>query len=783
MSDIVVGIKLKADGSGLVGQMTNAKGKVTQFGTAADTAGKKAKGASTNIGAMSAASGTLSGRIGSLLSPIGLLTGGIGSITLLMTLGIRKFVQYSDEMTNLTNQLKLVTGSSDELASTQTKLLNLANQTRSGYGATVELYTKMFRATKDLNVSQDQLLAVTKAVNQSFQLSGASSAEAEGSTRQLAQALASGAFRGDEFNSVAEQAPRLMEALAAETGKTTGELREMAAQGELTSEVLIKALVNQSEKIASEYAKLDSTIGQASTVIGNNMRVLIQTFNDTTAAGSALGNGLLAIGNGLADLNNFIASGALAGYLSALADLWTNWGSTVESVSTDTVGIVRQMFEWYVEYAKWALKLMGTAFLQFPQNVRAMVSIVAVELASLVDVGYEYGNAFGKVVGVQLANMVDKAGIYAKELADIMAFWDGDTYDSNAAIAQANTIAAGMTNGYLAAAEKQVTASRNARLSTIKDILATRNAALDSFDAQIAKANALAAARHHSAANDDADSPDKIQGEVGNGQTNVSDSELQKLRDSLLSQEAAIAQHLQQKHALLANAYAQGKIQEDEFIQLSLAANQQYHNELDNYNTARANLMLTSGAQIFGSMADLAKTFGSEQSKTYKTLFAVQKGFAIAQGTLNFATALSNASAAQPWQLKFTAMAEAAASGAQLMSAIKGANYAGQAHDGLRRVDNEGTYVVRRDEMVLNPKQRDNFEKVVAATTSPNSGVAANSPNYTFAPVISIDATNATPGMEDKIKQQVDAGLREFDAELQRDFATNGQRSRMLRAG
>jgi len=177
-------------------------------------------------------------------------------------------------------------------------------------------------------------------------------------------------------------------------------------------------------------------------------------------------------------------------------------------------------------------------------------------------------------------------------------------------------------------------------------------------------------------------------------------------------------------------------------------------------------------------LAGLAKTFGGEQSTAYKAMYAVQKGFAIAQGILNLTTAISNASAL-PFPANIPAMAQAAATGASLVSTLKGAQYQGQAHDGLARVpnSNEGTYLLRKDEMVLNPKQRENFEQVVENTSG---GASAAGNVYNFNPQINIDATNATPGMEDKINQQVNNALKEFDGELRRDFSNNGMRAQML---
>src|SRR5690606_9136410 len=114
-------------------------------------------------------------------------------------------------------------------------LLAVANSTRSGFEATAGLYTVLSRNTEELGLGTEKLTALTKTINQTFAITGGSAAGMDGAIRQLSQALASGALRGDEFNSVNEQAPRLMEAVADSLNMTKGELRDFAATGAITS--------------------------------------------------------------------------------------------------------------------------------------------------------------------------------------------------------------------------------------------------------------------------------------------------------------------------------------------------------------------------------------------------------------------------------------------------------------------------------------------------------------------------------------------------------------------
>jgi len=83
--------------------------------------------------------------------------------------------------------------------------------------------------------------------------------------------MASGALRGDEFNSVNEQGNRLMIALADSLGVGIGELRNMAAQGRLTTDVIVNGLLSQGNNIGKEFAKTTSTISQSMEIAGNNV--------------------------------------------------------------------------------------------------------------------------------------------------------------------------------------------------------------------------------------------------------------------------------------------------------------------------------------------------------------------------------------------------------------------------------------------------------------------------------------------------------------------------------
>ncbi|MGM8900838.1 tape measure protein, partial [Psychrobacter sp. 1Y4] len=123
---------------------------------------------------------------------------------------------------------------------------------------------------KEMNLAQQDVLSVTKTINEAIQLSGGSAESNQAAITQLIQGLQSGVVRGEEFNSIMEQSPRLARAMADGLGVTLGQLRAMAAEGKLTSEVVITAVQSQGAAIQSEFDKMPLTAANSLSQLKNN---------------------------------------------------------------------------------------------------------------------------------------------------------------------------------------------------------------------------------------------------------------------------------------------------------------------------------------------------------------------------------------------------------------------------------------------------------------------------------------------------------------------------------
>ncbi len=176
---------------------------------------------------------------------------------------IRDVATTADEYNNLAARIKIATGEGDAFESAMSGVVGVAERTSAALDTTATLFTRITQAGRELNLSQRDALALTETINQAVALGGQSAESSNAAIVQLIQGLQSGVVRGEEFNSIMEQAPRLALALADGLGVGTGALRQMAAQGQLTSQTVIAALSGQSQAVAAEFEKLPPTVGRA----------------------------------------------------------------------------------------------------------------------------------------------------------------------------------------------------------------------------------------------------------------------------------------------------------------------------------------------------------------------------------------------------------------------------------------------------------------------------------------------------------------------------------------
>ncbi|MCQ2040267.1 MULTISPECIES: tape measure protein [Stutzerimonas stutzeri subgroup] len=286
---------------------------------------------------------------------------GVFSVSAL-TGAVRGIANAADSYNLMNARLKLATSSQEEFNTAQSELRRIATATQAPLESLATLYQRISRPLQEAGRSQKDILAVTEAVATSFRVSGASAQEAENGVIQFAQALGAGALRGEEFNSVAEQAPRLMQALADSLNVPIGSLKEMASQGLLTADVVTTALVEQLAVLRAEAESLPETVGGAMTALSDrwneaigkaDVEPLIEAIN---SLGDTLGDPVVV--DNLVKLASALAT--LAGSAVDGASEFVDLGQRIAFVAANAAGMVTELDKVDQQIADIDRSLSGT---------------------------------------------------------------------------------------------------------------------------------------------------------------------------------------------------------------------------------------------------------------------------------------------------------------------------------------------------------------------------------------------------------------------------------------
>ena len=270
---------------------------------------------------VSQGAGGLGGNVDRLKGAFGGLQGLLAAAGL--GIGVSEIIETADAFKTLEARIKLATGEGAAFITGFEGVKEIANETFSSIESTGELFARISQAGESLGLAQGEILSVTRTINEAIKLSGGSAASADAAITQLIQGLQSGVVRGEEFNSIMEQAPRLAKAMADGLGVTRGELRAMAQDGKLSSEVVINAVRSQGEAIAGEFATLPTTVSNSLQVVKNQIFNFVGEIDGALNQTSKLAEGISYIGDSLEDLDPAV--------VSALTDTFENsLGAVVE---------------------------------------------------------------------------------------------------------------------------------------------------------------------------------------------------------------------------------------------------------------------------------------------------------------------------------------------------------------------------------------------------------------------------------------------------------------------
>lgn len=244
---------------------------------------------------------------------------GLGGLT-------RELIQTADTAKLLEGRLRQVVASEEELVAVQERLFQIAQRTRSSYESTVTLFQRVARSADQLGKSQEELLGFTELIQKAIISSGTTSQEAASGVIQLSQALASGKLAGDEFRTVLETMPAVARAvgdglnkmgLSTKTGVAA--LYELRDAGKLTATNFIEAFMLMRESVERDFSKVPLTVGQAMTVLGNELIRAIANFDKTTGVTATLSGAIVGLAGNLDTLGKAVSGiAAGAGFLALI---------------------------------------------------------------------------------------------------------------------------------------------------------------------------------------------------------------------------------------------------------------------------------------------------------------------------------------------------------------------------------------------------------------------------------------------------------------------------------
>lgn len=292
----------------------------------------------------------------------------------------------ADLFSNLNARIGLLNAAQAGWNVTLQDTADIALATYSSLEGTVQLAFSLARAGKSLGVSQAETLALTSTINKANQLAGQSAAATDAALVQLIQGLQSGQLRGEEFNSVMEQSPRLAQALADGLGKPIESLRQLAEDGQLTSSVVIAALQSQAAAIDKEFAALPLTIGRSIAQLQTRWTMLIGSLDASSGASATVARGIQAIAENLDELAA-VAGRAGAVLLAAFA---------IQAAKA---------FRTYVAEATLATRatnLLSLSISKLPRVVNITVALVGFETAYQVGDWLQKNFAIARELGVAI---------------------------------------------------------------------------------------------------------------------------------------------------------------------------------------------------------------------------------------------------------------------------------------------------------------------------------------------------------------------------------------------
>lgn len=387
-------------------------------------------------------------------------------------LAVRELLTLMNTFETLQNRLRSTGLEGESLTGVYRALLAVSNETRSSVEGSIELYSRLAVSTKELGVSQQQLIDFTKSLNQAILLSGASAQEAQAGIIQLSQGIASGTLRGDELRSVLEQLPAVADVIAKSLKVTRGELRKMGEDGKITAQTVLKAFQEARGELDQRFAKAVPTLSQSFQVLRNNVLDFIGRLDAATGASAGISRALMLVANNL----DTLAAG-FARLLGTVAAFAVAYGALRGLLAAQAFGAaIAASLELNKAVAAGTVVMLGSAEADRQRAVAALASATAQEAATVATSASSVAAARATVVNVEAqAALVaaTQAGLVVAREEQIARLAQANANIAAAKSAQAAAQAAGAQSFALATlrtATAELAVAEAARSAVLKEL-------------------------------------------------------------------------------------------------------------------------------------------------------------------------------------------------------------------------------------------------------------------------------------------------------------------------
>lgn len=359
--------------------LASSAGGAERATTALDPTSRRSSQAVQQLGSSSDSTSSSLNSLGSVATKVG----GV----LAAAFSIKKVIEYADAWSDMQSRVGAATGQMELAAGNMQRLLQIANASYSPLEQTAEIYSRNVSAFRDLGRSAAEAADFTESLNNMLVLTATRGERAASVQDALAKAMAVGKIEADGLETVLANGGEVAQALAKELGTTVSGLRAMASQGKITGDVIASAVVKPLDDVRTRASEMPATMGDAFTRVGNNLTAFVGIIDQATGASGSLASAIISFAD--AALEIATSSDAIAGFLI--------WKGTIEAVAQDIVSLGNLIYE-FARDTLGDVDSISLSFAEMPANIRAMIKIAVVEIASFIDAQMNGIRALGAAI-------------------------------------------------------------------------------------------------------------------------------------------------------------------------------------------------------------------------------------------------------------------------------------------------------------------------------------------------------------------------------------------------